>query len=96
MLEAMAWVTIHVDEEGPTIDVEQTGVLPLVCHYNAMPVRMESVYLLEDYTEEQAASHGIKAYGGVDLYLSDLQKWTEEVFEGQVLSRSEILEAVQE
>lgn len=95
MLEAMAWVTIHVDENGPFIDVESTGVLPLVCHYNAMPVRMESVYLLEDYTEEQAASHGIKAYGGVDLYVSDLQKWTEEVFEGQVLSREQILEGAQ-
>lgn len=91
MLEAMAWVTIHVDEDGAYIDEEQTGVLPLVCHYNAMPVRMESVYLLEDYTEEQAASHGIKAYGGVDLRLSDLQKWTTEVFEGQVLSADQIL-----
>ena len=91
MLEAMAWVTIHVDENGPAIDVEHTGVLPLVCHYNAMPVRMESVYLLEDYTEEQAASHGIKAYGGVNLRLSDLQKWTDEVFQGQVLSADQIL-----
>ena len=91
MLEAMAWVTIHVDENGPSIDVKKTGVLPLVCHYNAMPVRMESVYLLEDYTEEQAASHGIKAYGGVDLRLSDLQKWTTEVFEGQVLTADQVL-----
>ncbi len=96
MLEAMAWVTIHVDEDGPSIDVEQTGVLPLVCHYNAMPVRMESVYLLEDYTEEQAASHGIKAYGGVDLYLQDLLDWSEEVFAGQVLSRAQILKVAQE
>lgn len=92
MLEAMAWVTIHVDENGPSIDLEQTGVLPLVCHYNAMPVRMESVYLLEDYTEGQASSHGIKAYGGVNLYLDDLQKWTEEVFGEQVLSREQVLQ----
>lgn len=91
MLEAMAWITIHVDENGPFIDGENTGVLPLVCHYNAMPVRLERVYLLEDYTEEQAASHGIKAYGGVDLRLSDLQKWTEEVFGGQVLSADRVL-----
>ncbi|MBR4084115.1 MAG: CapA family protein [Lachnospiraceae bacterium] len=91
MLEAMAWVTIHVDEEGPFIEVEETGVIPLVCHYNAMPVRMESVYILEDYTEEQAASHGIKTYGGVKLRLSDLQKWTNEVFEGQILTSDQIL-----
>ena len=93
MLEAMAWATIHVDENGPFIDTEQTGVLPLVCHYNAMPVRMESVYLLEEYTETQAASHGIKAYGGVNLYLQDLLDWTEEVFGENVLSREQILQA---
>jgi len=95
MLEAMAWVTIHVDENGPFIDTEQTGVLPLVCHYNAMPVRMESVYLLEEYTEMQAASHGIKAYGGVNLYLQDLLDWTEEVFGENVLSREQILQEIQ-
>lgn len=95
MLEAMAWVTIHVDENGPFIDTEQTGVLPLVCHYNAMPVRMESVYLLEEYTETQAASHGIKAYGGVNLYLQDLLDWTEEVFGENVLSREQILQEIQ-
>lgn len=95
MLEAMAWITFHVNEDGVTIDEENTGVLPLVCHYNAMPVKMESVYLLEDYTEQQAASHGIKAYGGVDLVLSDLQKWCEEVFEGRVLSADQVLQANQ-
>jgi len=95
MLEAMAWITIHVDEEGAYIVQEETGVLPMVCHYNAMPVRMESVYLLEEYTEEQAASHGIKAYGGVDLRLSDLSEWTTEVFEGWVLTADQILQASQ-
>lgn len=95
MLEAMAWVTIHVDEEGAYIVEEDTGVLPMVCHYNAMPVRMEKVYLLEDYTEEQAAAHGIKAYGGVDLRLSDLSEWTTEVFEGWILTAEQILQANQ-
>lgn len=95
MLEGMAWVTIHVDENGPSIDVAQTGVLPLVCHYNAMPVRMESVYLLEEYTESQAASHGIKAYGGVNLYLQDLLDWSEEVFGENVLRREQILQTAQ-
>ena len=95
MLEGMAWVTIHVDENGPSIDAKQTGVLPLVCHYNAMPVRMESVYLLEEYTESQAASHGIKAYGGVNLYLQDLLDWSEEVFGENVLGREQILQAAQ-
>lgn len=95
MLEAMAWVTIHVDEDGPAIDEANTGVVPLVCHYNAMPVRLERVYLLEEYTEEKAASHGIKAYGGVELRLSDLQKWTAEVFDGRVLTADRILDTNQ-
>lgn len=95
MLEAMAWITIHVTEDDAYIVEEETGVLPMVCHYNAMPVTMESVYLLEDYTEEQAASHGIKAYGGVDLRLSDLLEWTTEVFEGHVLTADQVLEANQ-
>lgn len=91
MLEAMAWVTIHVDENGPVLDIENTGVLPMVCHYTAMPVRLENVYLLENYTEEQAASHGIKAYGGVNLRLSDLLNWTDEVFGENVLSAEQVL-----
>ena len=95
MLEAMAWVTIHVTEDEAYIVEEETGVLPMVCHYNAMPVTMESVYLLEDYTEEQAASHGIKAYGGVVLRLSDLLEWTTEVFDGWVLSADQVLHANQ-
>ena len=62
----------------------------MVCHYTANPVRLESVYLLEDYTEDKAASHGIKSYGGVDLCLSDLQAWSEEVFGEEVLAAEEI------
>ncbi len=91
MLEAMAWITFEVTENGAVIKEEDTGVVPLVCHYNAMPVRFESVYLLEDYTEEQAAAHGIKAYGGVDLLLSDLQGWTDEVFGENVIAAERIL-----
>lgn len=92
MLEAMAWVTFRVTETGVVLVPEKTGVLPMVCHYNAMPVRMESVYLLEEYTEEQAAKHGIKQYGGVTLVLSDLQRWSEEVFGDWVLSKEMIEE----
>lgn len=90
MLEAMAWINFRVTEDGIFIDEEKTGVLPMVCHYTANPVRLESVYLLEDYTEDKAASHGIKSYGGVDLCLSDLQAWSEEVFGEEVLAAEEI------
>ena len=73
MLEALAWVTFHVTEDDITIDRELTGALPLVCQYTSGPVRFQNVYLLEDYTEDLAASHGIRNYGGVTLRLEDLQ-----------------------
>ncbi len=95
MLEGMAWVTIHVDEEGASIATADTGVVPLVCHYKANPVRLDSVYLLEEYTEEQATTHGIKIYGGVDLNLEELQQWSDEIFADKVLSAEQILEGME-
>lgn len=92
MLEGMAWITFRMTENGLVLVEEETGVVPLVCHYNAMPVRFESVYLLEEYTEEQAASHGIREYGGVTLVLSDLLKWSEEVFGDWVLTGEPVKE----
>lgn len=91
MLEAMAWITFTIVEDEITIDVENTGVLPLVCHYTANPVRLKDVYLLEDYTEEQAAAHGIWIYGEVPLYLQDLQTWSNDVFGDNVLSAAQVL-----
>ena len=80
MLEAMAWVTFHVDEQGVSIAESQSGPIPLVCQYTSGPVRFEGVYLLQDYTQEQAARHGIRSYGGVTLSLDDLLKWSSEIF----------------
>ena len=91
MLETMAWVSFRVTEDGISIEEEKTGVLPMVCHYTANPVRLESVYLLEDYTEEKAAAHGISSYGGVNLYLGDLQTWSQEVFGKNVLTAEQVL-----
>ncbi len=91
MLEEMAWVTFHVTENEVSIAEERTGVLPLVCHYNSGPVRLDGVYFLEDYTEEQAAGHGIRNYGGAALKLSDLQAWSEEIFGSRILKKSDIL-----
>lgn len=65
MLEGMAWLTFHVAEDGVSIERKTTGVIPLVCQYTSGPVRFENVYLLEEYTEELAASHGIRNYAGV-------------------------------
>lgn len=80
MLEAMAWITFHVDESGVSITEEQSGPIPLVCQYTSGPVRFEGVYLLQDYTQEQAAGHGIRSYGGVTLSLDDLLQWSADIF----------------
>ena len=91
MLEAMAWVTFHVTEEDIYIDESNTGAIPLVCHYTDNPVRFESVYLLEDYTAEQAAAHGILGYGGVALELPYLQTQSSEVLGEWVITGTEAL-----
>lgn len=91
MLEEMAWVTFHVTEEDVSISTKGTGVLPLVCHYRSGPVRLEQVYLLEDYSEELAAAHGIRSYGGVVLHLEDLQGWSTDIFGDFLLKKSEVL-----
>ncbi len=91
MLEAMAWVTFHVDENGISISESNTGAIPMVCHYTSGPVRIENVYLLENYTAEQAASHGIRSYGGVNLTLEDLNGWSEEILGEWILSNEQIM-----
>ena len=66
----------------------------MVCHYTSNPVRFENVYLLEEYTAEQAASHGILDYGGVVLNLEELQTWSNDVLGEWVLTKSEALNGV--
>ena len=91
MLEEMAWVTFHVTEDDVYINENLSGALPLVCHYRYGPLRLTGVYPLEDYTEEQAKSHGIWNYGGVALHLEDLQKYSEEILGDMALTKSDIL-----
>ena len=91
MLEGMAWLTFHVAEDVVSIERKTTGVIPLVCQYTSGPVRFENVYLLEEYTEELAASHGIRNYAGVVLHLEDLQKWSDEILGDFVLTKDQAL-----
>ena len=88
MLEGMAWVTFDSTEQGFIINPDSSGVIPLVCQYTGGPVRISNVYLLENYTEELAASHGIRVYGGKTLRYDDLIKWEEEIFGDFVLPSS--------
>ena len=90
MLEEMAWVSIHVTENGSFINSSKTGVIPMVCHYTSGPVRLEQVYLLEDYSEEKAKTHGIRNYGGVILKYDDLVNWSREIFGDWILKKTDI------
>lgn len=90
MLEGLAWVTFHVSENDISIAEENTGVIPLVCHYSSGPVRLQQVYTLEEYTEELALSHGIIPYGGIQFHLSDLQQWSDEILGSHVLTTDSI------
>lgn len=90
MLEAMAWVTFHVAEDGITLVPEKTGAIPMVCQYNSR-VRFENVYFLEEYTQELANSHGIRSYGGVTLSLDDLEKWSSKILGEWMFTKEEAL-----
>ncbi len=90
MLEGLAWITFHVTEDGIVISEDQTGVIPLVCHYSSNPTRFKQVYLLENYTEELASSHGIISYGGISFHLEDCLKWSDEILGDWVLSVDEV------
>lgn len=91
MLGGLAWVSFHVTEDGIAVSEENTGIIPLVCHYSSGPVRLKNVYLLEEYTEELASQHGIISYGGVSFHLRTLQKWRDDILGGWVRSADEIL-----
>ena len=91
MLEGMAWITFRVTKEGILISDEKTGVIPLVCQYKSGPVRFDTVYLLEEYTQELANVHGIRSYGGVNLQLEKLQNWSNEIFGDFVITKSSAL-----
>ena len=91
MLEGMAWVTFHVTETDISIIEDNTGVLPLVCHYKSDPVRLENVYPLEQYTEEMALRHGIWQYGEVPLHLDELEQLSQSVFGEMVLTTADIV-----
>lgn len=87
MLEAMAWVTFRVTEDGVTISETNTGAIPMVCQYRRKGLRLDQVYLLENYTEELAAEHGI-VYYDVTLSLEELQTWSKDVLGDWILDAS--------
>lgn len=86
MLEGMAWVSLHVAEDGITINEDKTGALPLVNHYQNG--RIVQIYALEDYNQDLASVHGINSK--VALKYDDLVKWSKETFGDYELTKADI------
>lgn len=93
VLEMMAWVSFKVDGDGISIDMEETGGLPLVNHYTKSGGFTHRIYALEDYTEELANAHGMKYHGDCGIVrLSDLQTWASQVIGDRMLTKEDILD----
>lgn len=89
MLGGMANLTIIKDSTGTYIDEESIKAIPLVTHY-VYPTPtgyciVEGTYLLNDYTEEMAANHGIRRAFSKTLTKEKLLSLATEVF-GEYLS----------
>lgn len=89
MLGGMASLTIVKDEEGTHIDESSIKAIPLVTHY-VYPgwtgsTVVESTYLLNQYTDEQAAAHGLKNAWRITLTRGKLVELAQETF-GEYLS----------
>lgn len=91
MLEELAWVTFHVTEDSAYLRIEESGVIPMVCQYKSGPLRLDNVYLLEDYTEELASVHGIKNWGNISFHLSDVLDWSEQIIGDWTLTKQQVL-----
>lgn len=91
MLEAMAWVSFDVTQDGVSVSRENSGVIPLVCHYSSGPVRIKRVYPLAEYTDELASSHGIRNYGKAPLSLKDLEQWSADILGDYVIESETVL-----
>lgn len=89
MLGGMASLTIVKDAEGTHIEEESVKAIPLVTHFIypgwTGSTVVESTYLLSQYTDEQAAAHGLKNAWGITLTRDELMRLARETF-GEYLS----------
>lgn len=89
MLGIMANLTIVQNKDGTYIEEESIKAIPLVTHF-VYPgwtgsTVVDSTYLLKDYTDEQAAKHGLKRAWGITLTKKKLMDIAEDTF-GEYLS----------
>ena len=89
MLGGMANLTIVQDESGTYIREDSIKAIPLVTHFIypgwTGSSGVESTYLLDHYTEEQAAKHGLRNAWGIILTKDELLSLAQNTF-GEYLS----------
>ena len=89
MLGGMANLTIVQDQAGTYIQEDSIKAIPLVTHF-VYPgwtgsTVVESTYLLNTYTDGQAAAHGLRSAWGITLTRQELLSLAEQTF-GKYLS----------
>lgn len=96
LLEGMAWVTVHVTEDGPYVVREDSGILPMVLQYKSNPMVITGVYPVEQYNDELAAIHAAQNRSGQIAYTSYFVDKSAEIFGEFELSVSDILDDSEE
>lgn len=91
--EGLAWVSIHVDENGAHVDLEKSGALPLVEYQTWGPLVIRGVYPLEDFTADMAATHACNFRSDKGMTLDLLNQWNSSYFGGFSLTKEDILGA---
>lgn len=86
LLGGMAKITIemHIHEEGTDFTIKEYSMEPLVCHWN-YGTKEYGVYMLEDYTDEMAAKHGILRASDEEFSVEVLWDLYEEIMSMEVI-----------
>ena len=80
MVGGMARVTIVFDDTGAYVDMDNSGVMPIVTHYTysgedgSSSAQITGVYPLSAYTAEMADSHGIIVRGNTQFSMSLIEE----------------------
>ena len=85
MLGGVLDMTLEFDAQGNLLQVVDAGIIPTVTHYElvaANTTRGHKVYLLQDYTQQLAESHGIRNWAG-EMKLNWLQNHAAAVLQDQ-------------
>ena len=85
LLGGMAKITVEmrIHEEGTDFTIKEYSREPLVCHWN-YGTKEYGVYMLEDYTEEMAAKHGIHRASDEEFSVEILWDLYEEIMSMEV------------